>query len=181
MKVVFLEDVPNVARAGDIKKVANGYARNYLFPKKLATLATSAELQKLELRSQAYARRQATEEQEAEAFARELADITVTLKARAGAKEKIYGSITTAAIAKELKRLTKRDIDKHSIQIDEPIKELGSHKVSIKLTRNVTATVSVLVEPKEEVEKVEKEAKQEKAQEPETGQDKGKEQEEIKE
>ena len=178
MKVVFLEDVPNVARAGDIKKVANGYARNYLFPKKLATLATSAELQKLELRSQAYARRQATEEQEAEAFARELADITVTLKARAGAKEKIYGSITTAAIAKELKRLTKRDIDKHSIQIDEPIKELGSHKVSIKLTRNVTATVSVLVEPKEEVEK---EAKQEKAQEPETGQDKGKEQEEIKE
>ena len=180
MKVVFLQDVTNVASAGDVKKVADGYARNYLFPKQLAVLATPAEMQKLESRRKADARRQSTVEQEAQAFAQELAGITVTLKARAGAKEKIYGSITNAAIAKELKRLTKRDIDKHNIQIDEPIKELGSHKVSMKLTRNVTATVNILVEPKEVTEK---EAKQEKTEEPEqeTAQDNGKEQDEIKE
>jgi large subunit ribosomal protein L9 len=159
MKVIFLEDVPNVASTGDVKKVADGYARNYLIPKKLAVLATAAELQKLESRRKSWERREASLEQEAEAFAQELAGVTVALKVRAG-KEKIYGSVTNTAIAKELKKLVGRDIDKHTIQIEEPIKTLGSHEVAIKLTRNVTATVSVLVEPKEEAEKEPKQDKE---------------------
>ena len=161
MKVVFLQDVPNVASAGDVKKVKDGYARNYLFPKKLAALATPAEMQKLESRSRADARRQSTVEQEAQAFAQVLEGLTVALKVRAGTKDRIYGSVTNAAIAKEIKRLTGQDLDKHSIEIEQPIKVLGSHKVSVRLTRNVTAAVSILVEPKDVKEEAEKEPKDE--------------------
>ena len=161
MKVVFLQDVPNVASAGDVKKVKDGYARNYLFPKKLAALATPAEMQKQESRSHADARRQATVEQEAQAFAQVLEGLTVALKVRAGTKDRIYGSVTNAAIAKEIKRLTGHDIDKHSIEIEQPIKVLGGHKVSVKLTKNVTAAVSILEEPKEVKEVAEKEPKDE--------------------
>lgn len=168
MKVVFLQDVPNVASAGEVKKVADGYARNYLFPKELAALATSAELQKLESRHQADARRQTGLEQEAEALAQVLGDLTVVIKVRAGTKDRIYGSVTGAAISKEIKRLSGHGVDKHTIELGEPIKELGRHKVSIRLTKNVTATVNVIVEPKEEVAK---EPKQKKKQEPEPGQE----------
>jgi large subunit ribosomal protein L9 len=153
MKVVFIEDVPNVASAGDVKKVADGYARNYLFPKKLAALATEAELRKLDSRHQAEKRREDSQEQEARALAQILEELTVNLKARAGTKNRIYGSITNAAIVKELKRLTGQSIDKHAVEIGEPIKELGEHKVAVKLTTNVSATVRVVVEAKEEAEK----------------------------
>jgi large subunit ribosomal protein L9 len=153
MKVVFLQDVPGVASAGTVKEVASGYARNFLFPKKLAALATASELQKLDSRREADARRQATLEQEAEALAQVLNGLNVALKVRAGTKGRIYGSVTNAAISKEIKRISGHEIDKHSIEIEEPIKELGSHQVSIRLTKNVTATVNVLVEPKEETVK----------------------------
>ncbi|MFC1848155.1 50S ribosomal protein L9 [Chloroflexota bacterium] len=165
MKVVFLQDVTNVASAGDVKKVADGYARNYLFPKQLAVLATPAEMQKLESRHKADARRQSTEEQEAQALAQVLEELTVGIKVRAGTKDRIYGSVTSAAIAKEMKRLTGRDIDKHTIEIEEPIKVLGSHKVSVRLTRNVAATVSIMVEAKEVKEEAAKEPKEEAVQE----------------
>ena len=111
MKVVFLQDVPNVAKAGDVKDVADGYSRNYLIPKKLAVVATSAELNRLELQRKADVRRQARTEQDAEAFAKVLQDTTVVLKMRAGTKDKLYGSVTSADIAKEIKKLTKQDID----------------------------------------------------------------------
>ncbi len=171
MKVVFIEDVPNVASAGDVKKVADGYARNYLFPKKLAALATEAELRKLDSRHQAEARRQTSQEQEARALAEILEELTVALKARAGTKNRIYGSITNAAIAKELKRLTGQAVDKHAIEIGEPIKELGEHKVAVKLTAHVTATVRVVVEAREEAEKEPKaeKAEGEREQEPKEG------------
>ena len=153
MKIVFLQDVPNVASAGTVKEVANGYARNFLFPKKLAVLATPVELQKLDARREADARRQSTLEQGAEALAQVLEALTVALRVRAGTKGRIYGSVTSAAIAKEIKRISGHVIDKHTIELEEPIRELGSHQVSIRLTKNVIATVNVLVEPKEETAK----------------------------
>jgi large subunit ribosomal protein L9 len=153
MKVVFLQDVPSVASAGTVKEVASGYARNFLFPKKLAALATASELKKLDSQREADARRQATLEQEAEALAQVLNGLDIALKVRAGTKGRIYGSVTNAAISKEIKRISGQDVDKHSIEIEEPIRELGSHQVSIRLTKNVSATVNVLVEPKEETVK----------------------------
>ncbi len=161
MKVVFLQDVPNVAKAGDVKDVADGYGRNYLIPKKLAVVATSAELNRLELQRKADVRRQARTEQDAEAFAKVLQDTTVVLKMRAGTKDKLYGSVTSADIAKEIKKLTKQDIDKRKIELEEPIRELGSHQVSIKLTKDVTATVNVVVGAEAEPE-AKPEKKQEK-------------------
>jgi len=153
MKVVFLQDVPKVAKAGDVKEVSDGYSRNYLLPKKLAVIATPAELKNVELQRQANARREVRTEQEAEAFAKVLQDTTVVLKMRAGTKEKLYGSVTSADIAKEIKRLTKQEVDKRKIELTEPIRELGSHQVSIKLTKDVTAIVNVLVEQDTELEK----------------------------
>lgn len=152
MKVVFLQDVTNVAKAGDVKDVADGYSRNYLLPKRLAVPATPAELKKLEIQKQTEARREVRTEQEAEVFAKVLQDTTVVLKMRAGSKEKLYGSVTTADIAREIKKLTKQDVDKHKIELAEPIRELGKHQVSIKLTKEVTATVDVVVEQEAEPE-----------------------------
>ena len=146
MKVVFLQDVTNVANAEEVKEVANGYAKNYLFPKKLAVPATTAELQKVKARLQADTRREVRSEQEAETLAQELADITVAIKVRTGAKDRLYGSITNADIAKEIKRLSGHEIDKRHIALEGPVRELGSYQVPIKLTKNVTATVSVLIE-----------------------------------
>ena len=164
MKVVFLEDVPDVAMAGDTKEVASGYARNFLFPKKLAVLATTAELQKVEARHKAEARRQERQEQEAEGVAEELGALTLTLKVRVG-KDRIYGSVTSTAIAREIKKLTGREIDKHTIELEKPIRQLGSHQVPIRLAKNVTASVNVIVEG-EQVAEQEKEqaAEQEKEQ-----------------
>ena len=153
MKVVFLQDVPKVAKAGDVKEVSDGYSRNYLLPRKLAVLATSAELKNVELQRQANARREVRTEQEAEAFAKVLQDTTVVLKMRAGTKEKLYGSVTSADIAKEIKKLTKQEVDKRKIELAEPIRELGSHQVSIKLTKDITAIVNVVVEQDTELEK----------------------------
>jgi large subunit ribosomal protein L9 len=153
MKVVFLQDVPKVARAGDVKEVSDGYSRNYLLPRKLAVLATPAELKNVELQRQANARREVRTEQEAEAFAKVLQDTTVVLKMRAGTKEKLYGSVTTADIAREIKKLTRQEVDKRKIELAEPIRELGSHQVSIKLTKDVTAIVNVVVEQDTELEK----------------------------
>ena len=153
MKVVFLQDVPKVAKAGDVKEVSDGYSRNYLLPRKLAVVATPAELKNMELQRQANARREVRTEQEAEAFAKVLQDTTVVLKMRAGSKEKLYGSVTSADIAKEIKRLTKQEVDKRKIELTEPIRELGSHQVSIKLTKDVTAIVNVVVKQDTELEK----------------------------
>lgn len=152
MKVVFLQDVTNVAKAGEVKEVAEGYSRNYLLPKKLAVIATPAELKNLEVQQQANTRREVRTEQEAEAFAKVLQDTTVVLKMRAGTKEKLYGSVTTADIAREIKKLTKQEVDKHKIELAEPIRELGSHQVSIKLIKDITATVNVVVEQEAEPE-----------------------------
>ena len=146
MKVVFLQDVTNVAAAGEVKEVASGYARNYLLPKNLAVVATKVELGKVEQRHQAEARREARLEEESEAVAQVLRETTVTLKVRAGEGERIYGSVTSADIATEIKKSTGHEIDKRKIDLEEPIRELGSHQVPIKLTRNVSASITVVVE-----------------------------------
>ena len=149
MKVVFLQDVPNVASARDVKEVAAGFARNYLFPRNLAAPATTAELQKLESRLRADARQRDRLEQEAQAFAEELANTKISFTARTGGEERLYGSITSADIATEIKKITGHEIDKRDIEIEAPIRELGSHQVSIKLTKSLTAKVNILVEPEQ--------------------------------
>lgn len=157
MKVVFVQDVASLAKAGDVKNVADGYARNYLFPKKLAVLATPAELKRAQVLREAATRRREHTEQEAEALAEELKELTVTFKVRAGAKEKIYGSVTSADIAKEIQSVSGHEIDRHIIELESPIRELGSHQVTLRLSRNVSTVIGVVVEQQEEEKAKEKE------------------------
>ena len=112
MKVVFLEDVPKVAQAGEIKEVADGYGRNFLIPQKLAVLASPSALNAAETQTKIRARSQTQIEDEVTELARQLDGKEITLKARAGAQEHLHGSITSADIASELQSTTGLVVDK---------------------------------------------------------------------
>jgi len=146
MKVLLTETVDDLGSAGEVKKVADGYARNFLIPKGLAVPATAAALKQAELRRQAGARRQKREEVKAESLARTLSQVTLTFQAKAGEKDKLYGSVTNADIAEALERETGQAIDKRKVELEEPIRELGSYYVPIKLLPDLTPQVTVIVE-----------------------------------
>ncbi len=145
MKVVFLEDVPNVAQAGEIKEVASGYGRNYLIPRKLALLADAQAISQVEAQRRLKARQQAESESELQELARELGGREVTLKARVGAKDHLYGSITNADIAAELESGAGLVVDKRKIELAEPIRQLGSYEVSVKLAKDIVPQIRVTI------------------------------------
>jgi large subunit ribosomal protein L9 len=145
MKVIFLENVPKVARAGDIKDVADGYGRNFLLPRKLAMLASPSVINNVEIQRRISAREQARTETEMRELADHLEGKEVVLKAKVGAKERLYGSITSADIAAELNSTTSLAVDKRKIDLDEPIRQLGSYEVTIRLTKDITAKIRVMV------------------------------------
>jgi large subunit ribosomal protein L9 len=157
MKVVFLEDVPQVARAGEIKEVASGYGRNYLIPRKLALPADAQAISQVEAHRRLKARQQAESEAELQELGRELDGKEITLKAKVGAKDHLYGSITNADIADELKNSAGLVVDKRKIELDEPIRQLGSYEVSVKLAKDLVSQVKVTVV--EEAEKEDKKGK----------------------
>ena len=149
MKVVLQEDVKGLGVAGDVKDVADGYARNFLIPRRLATPATPGALKNVEAQRAAAARRQAQELAEAQALAGRLGSMTLTLKARVGGQERLYGSITTADIATALGRELGTSFDRRELVLEEPIRELGTHAVPVHLARDVTASLTVQVEAEE--------------------------------
>jgi large subunit ribosomal protein L9 len=163
MKVVFLQDVPNVAKAGEIKEVAAGYGRNFLIPRKLAALASPQAMSQVETTG----RTETEENAELVELAAQLEGKEVSLKAKAGAKERIYGSITSADIAAELKSTTGIEVDKRKIELDEPIRQLGSYEVSIRLAKDILPKIKVNVteeeKPKAEKKPAKKKAAKEKA------------------
>jgi len=145
VKVVFLEDVPGTARMGEIKTVKPGFARNYLLPRKLAMPATPAVIKSAEQRAQREARLQEARDQEARAVAGRLEGTAYTITARAGATGKLFGSVGTADIAEKVAGTLGHEFDRHNVLLPEPIKELGDYTVTVRLTKNVTATVNVSV------------------------------------
>ena len=153
MKVVFLQDVPNVARVGEMKEVANGYARNFLIPKKLAILATPSTTGILGIQHKIEAREQEQEEARLVELARQLEGKEINLKARAGAKDRLYGSITNADIASELSNAGVV-IDKRTIELAESIRQLGSYEITVRLAKDITPKIKVTV-IEEETEKEE--------------------------
>ena len=159
MKVVFLEDVPNVAEAGEMKEVADGYGRNFLLPKKLAILADSRATHIIEVQLKKKARLQAETEAEMRELAQQLEGREIVLKARAGAKDRLYGSITNADIAEELSKSARLVVDKRKIELDEPIREVGNYEVAIRLTKDIIPKIKLTVMEEEE----KKETKAEKA------------------
>ena len=149
MKVVFLQDVPNVARAGEIKEVASGYGRNFLIPQKLALLASSPAISLVEAQCKISARNQQQTEAEVVELANQLDGREIFLKAQAGAKDRLYGSITNADIAAELESATGLVIDKKKIELARPIHQLGSYDVTIRLAKDVMPKIKVTVTEEE--------------------------------
>lgn len=146
MQVLLLKDVEQVGHAGEVKRVADGYARNYLIPRGLATIASPGAIKKAEMEREATARRQAKELGEAQALAQALDGLVVSFQARAGEHDRLYGSITKADIAEELEKKSGQDVDRRKIELEDPIKELGIHAVTIRLAPNAEAKISVVVE-----------------------------------
>jgi large subunit ribosomal protein L9 len=151
MKILLTQDVENLGRAGQIKKVADGYARNFLIPKGMAVLATEGTVQQAKLRSNAEAKRQRRAEEDAAAVAEVLWQLTLTFKAKAGEKGRLYGSITSSDIVEALEREMGRSFDKRKVQLEgAAIRELGIHRVPIRLMTNLAPEITVVVEREEE-------------------------------
>lgn len=148
MKVIFLQDVPNVARAGEIKDVANGYGRNFLIPRKLALLAGTEVVNKLRAQLEVKARGLAQTEAELLELASQLNGREVILEARSGVEGRLFGSITGADIAVELESTTGLAIDKRKIELDEPIRQVGSYEVAIRLAKDIVPKIKVTVTEK---------------------------------
>ena len=145
MKVVFLQDVHNVARAGEIRDVADGYARNYLVPRQLAAQADPRRMSGIEARIKATARLTAQTEVEMTELASHLDGKEIVLQARAGVKDRLYGSVTPADIAAGIENATGFAVDKRKIELEDPIRQLGIYEIPIRLTRDVVPTILLTV------------------------------------
>ena len=145
MQVLLLQNVPGIGTAGQVKKVADGYARNYLLPHKLAMPANDGAIKQAESVKQAALRREAKTKSEAEELAKLISQTSLAFRAKAGEGDRLFGSITTGDIAEALARERGITIDKRKIEAG-PIKELGTRQVPIKLHPEVTAHLTVNVE-----------------------------------
>ena len=145
MQVIFLEDVPNIGKAGQIKEVADGYGRNYLIPRKLAAPARPQDIKDVEAQIKARVRQAAKTEAEMKALAAILEGKGITLKARAGQQDRLYGSITTADISAGLETSLSTVVDKRKIELLEPIHQLGTYDVPIRLGKDIVTTIKVTV------------------------------------
>jgi large subunit ribosomal protein L9 len=151
MEVILREDVDKLGDRGDIVKVADGYARNFLLPKRMAVAATEANKKIVEQERQAHLRREATERGEAQDLAKLLDGVTVTIAQKAGEMDQLFGSVTVKDIVEALEAQN-FTIERRKIHLDEPIKQLGEHPVAVKLFRDVTAEIKVNVVREEEPE-----------------------------
>lgn len=144
MKVIFLQDVKGKGKKGEVKNVAEGYARNYLLKNNLAIEANAGNMKTLEKKKESEQKKADEEKQQAEALKEKLEKMTIELKAKAGENGRLFGAITNKQIAEQLKKM-KIKIDKRKIEMDEPIRSLGYTNVSVKLHPKVTGTVKVHV------------------------------------
>ncbi|MDE5414141.1 50S ribosomal protein L9 [Alkalihalobacterium chitinilyticum] len=144
MKVIFLEDVKGKGKKGEVKNVAEGYARNFLFPQNLAVEASQGNVKNLEAQKKSESKKVAEELADAQKYKEELESITVEIKAKSGEGGRLFGAVSTKQIAEELSKMKKK-VDKRKIMLDEPIRALGFTNVPIKIHPEVVATVKVHV------------------------------------
>lgn len=144
MKVVLLQDVKGQGKQGDVVNVSDGYARNFLFPKKLASEATNAALNDLKGKNEAFAYKKATELSEAKAMQEKLKGLIVKIQAKAGSNDKLFGSVTNKDVADALLSQHHLKIDKRRFEMKD-IKQVGSYTVEVKLYPDVTGSLTVEV------------------------------------
>ncbi len=145
MKVVLNKDVKDLGRAGQIVNVAEGYARNFLFPRKMASPADAGAMKQIETKKKGIELKQEHQATEAREIAERLKGTSVTVKGKTGSGTKLYGSITHQDIADALLKQQHIKVDKRSIHVAEPIKSTGTHEASIKLHHDVSVTITVKV------------------------------------
>lgn len=144
MKVMLVQTIDNLGRIGDCVNVKNGYARNYLFPKNLAKEATPGNIKALESLKKKQAAEDAGKLKEANLLAEKMASLSITISAKAGEEEKLFGAVTSDMVSKALEA-EGISIDKKEIILDEPIKKLGVYQVSVKLHPEVKASLRVWI------------------------------------
>ena len=149
MEVILREHVDNLGRRGDLVKVADGYARNYLLPRKLALLATDGNKKVIEREKVKFDAKEAEEQKVAQAVADRLATVEIEITRKVGETDALFGSVTNADVADAL-AAKGFDIDRRKIQLHEPIKKLGDYTVPVKLHRDVTVPLKVKVAAKDE-------------------------------
>jgi large subunit ribosomal protein L9 len=144
MEVILREDIDKLGSRGQVVKVAPGYARNFLLPKRLAVAATEANKKIVEQERQSHLRKEAKQKGEAEDLSKLLTGVSVTIAQKAGENDQLFGSVTSKDVGDALaaKNYT---IDRRKIQLDEPIKQLGEYKVPVRLHKDVTAEITVVV------------------------------------
>lgn len=146
MKVLLVQDIDTLGQAGEIKKVADGYGRNYLIPRGLAVLASAGTLKQADVHRRRAEKKRERLAAEIAALSRAIERVTLTFRAKSGSTGRLYGSITTAEIADRLSEALEQEIDRRKILLDEPIKQLGDHKVRIRLSAQAIPVFSVIVE-----------------------------------
>ena len=149
MKVLLLEDVKGQGKKGEIVKVSDGYAKNYLIPRKLAKEATDAVMNELKAKEESRLHKIAVERAEARALADRIGAMNVVIRQQAGAGGKFYGSVTAKEISEELKKQYGIELDKRKIQVPEPIKTFGKYELDVKYYQDVTGKINLIVTEKE--------------------------------
>ena len=145
MEVILKEDVSKLGSRGDVVKVAEGYGRNYLLPRKLAIEATAGNKQVIDQMRAAALRRSAKEKEQAEELSKQFDGLTVSFQRRSGEQEQLFGSVTSGDIAEALEKKG-FNLDRRKIQLHEPLKTIGEFMVPIKLHKDVTAHLKVVIE-----------------------------------
>jgi large subunit ribosomal protein L9 len=144
MELILREDVEKLGARGQVVKVADGYARNFLLPRRLAVIATEANKKIVEQERQAHLRKEAREKSSAEELGKMMTAVTVTIAHKAGDQDQLFGSVTAKDIVEALEAQSYH-IERRKIHLDEPIRQLGEHKVPVRLHRDVTVDITVNV------------------------------------
>jgi len=145
LKVMLIKDVQNVGLAGDVKEVADGYGRNFLIPRRMAVLAgRGAEAEARRLR-EATAKREAKERDDAQELADTIDNKTVVVRLKVGSEDKVFGAITNDDVATALRLQHQVEVDRRKIDIKDPLKQLGEHQVPLRLHRDVTAHINLII------------------------------------
>jgi large subunit ribosomal protein L9 len=148
MEVILREDVDKLGSRGSVVKVADGYARNFLLPKRLAVAATGANRKIVEQEREAHLRREAKAKTDAEDLAKLMANIKLTFRQKVGENNQLFGSVTAKDIADALEA-QRFHIERRKIQLDEPVRTLGDHRVTLRLHRDVSTEIDVVIEPEQ--------------------------------
>jgi len=150
MKVVLLENIPGRGRAGEIKEVSTGFARNFLLPRGLAVVATAAVIKETEARLEKERRAESIDRDQLAELAQQIEGKEIHFKARTGAGDRLFGSVTGSDIAEKLSQVAGAVIDKKRIEIEKPLRRAGSHEVIVRLAGDIKPKITVVIEEEQD-------------------------------